>query len=115
MSTDLFEREGPAPVYEKLRPDQRTAIGEEFMRVLRYTGDAQAPQFPLDVNGTLSTEQVSNLHSYAREHYPELFAEVMHHPVTAGALTSLAAPDVPIDTTTGRPAEKPRLWPFKAS
>jgi hypothetical protein len=119
MATDLFEREGTATVYEKMRPDQRTAIGEEFMRVLRLTGDALAPSFPLDINGTLSTEQVSNLHAYAREHHRELFMEVMQHPVTLGALTSMVAPDTPTDTTIGRPADgaadKPRLWPFKLS
>lgn len=91
MAIDLSTSQDPAAVYAQMRPDQRTAIAEEFMRVLQLAGDTAGPRFTLAPQETLTPEQVATLHVYTREHHPDLFAMVMQHPVTLLSLASLAA------------------------
>ena len=91
MAIDLSTTQDPAAVYAQMRPDQRTAIAEEFMRVLRLAGDTAGPRFTLAPQETLTPEQVATLHVYTREHHPDLFAMVMQHPVTLLALSSIEA------------------------
>ncbi len=91
MAIDLSTTQDPAAVYAQMRPDQRTAIAEEFMRVLRLAGDTAGPRFTLAPQETLTPEQVATLHVYTREHHPDLFAMVMRHPVTLLALAFLEA------------------------
>jgi hypothetical protein len=91
MAIDLSTTPDPAAVYAQMRPDHRTAIAEEFMRVLQLAGDTASPRFRLAPQETLTPEQVATLHVYTREHHPDLFATVMQHPVTRLALASLEA------------------------
>lgn len=105
ISTDQFAHGDPAGIYKQMRPDQWTAIANEFVRVLKVAGDSQADSFagvaaaagqqatPTPVLKTL--DQAVAVHMYTRDHYPNLFAEVAQHPVTLASLrmpgTSAAA------------------------
>jgi hypothetical protein len=105
MATDLATTEDPEPIYARMRPDQRTAIGEEFIRLFRLSGDPEAQRLASEVASTFSVpsallapEQVAAMHRYARARHPEIFAVVMQHGVTAYALAWLgeAAADQPV-------------------
>lgn len=90
MSTEQFERDDPRTLYARLRPDQRTAIAEQFARSFRLSTDEDARQkYGGEIKGMLAPEQVAAMHRYAREHHPEILEQVMQHPVT---LASLEAP-----------------------
>ncbi len=89
MAIDLATTESPITIYEQMRPDYRTAIAEEFMRLLRLAGDAMAPYQHVPPMETLPAEQVAALHVYTRERHPDIFDMVMQHPVTRLALSSL--------------------------
>lgn len=112
MSTDIFDREGPAAVYARMRPDQRTAIGLEFIRLLSLAGDTGAPHIALDAHGTFSPDQVAALHEYAHLRNPAVFTQVMAHPVTVSSLNSLLQPaEAPAHPTEARGW---RFWRRKA-
>jgi len=92
-------------LYEQMRPDQRTAIAGEFIRMLTLAGDDQVEQFrqhfqrqtqiaePSKEHNEelLSAEQVARLDAYVRQRHPDLIAQVMEHPVTESALASPGA------------------------
>ena len=96
IAADLVTTEDPEPIYAQMRPDVRTAIGEQFIRVFRLSDDPEARRMAEEAARTfsvpkemLSPGQVAALHRYARQHHPDLFAEVMQHPVTVNALAPL--------------------------
>jgi hypothetical protein len=113
ISADEFRTGDATRLYSRLRPDQRAAIGLEFLRVLRLAGDPQANDVSGGAFGTANTqatdmditqrlmrhepqpapivsaEQAARVHEYVRERRPDLFKQVMDHPVTK---SSLAAP-----------------------
>lgn len=103
ISVEQFAHGDPTDIYKQMRPDQWTAIANEFLRVLKIAGDPQVDRFarefapaaqqatPTSVLKTL--DQVVAVHMYTRDHYPDLFADVAHHPVT---LASLQAPGAPV-------------------
>ncbi|WIG61364.1 MAG: hypothetical protein OJF49_004112 [Ktedonobacterales bacterium] len=88
-------RDGDArALYARMRPDQRTAIGDEFLRQFRLSDDAEARKQDRKVDGMLSADEVAALHVYAREHHPEIVEKVWKHPVTQASLRApgVAAP-----------------------
>lgn len=92
LSTEQFERDDPRTLYARLRPDQRTAIGQEFARLFRLGSDAEAKQqFGGEIKGMLAPEQVAAMHRYARDHHPEILEQVMQHPVTRASLEAPGA------------------------
>ena len=89
-------------LYERMRPDQRTAIAGELIRLLVLSGDDHAEQFRQQFQQhtqltsdaseeLLSTDEVAAIDSYARQHHPELIAQLLKHPVTQSALRSPGA------------------------
>lgn len=110
ISVDQFAHADPTSIYKQMRPDQWTAIANEFLRVLTIAGDPQADRFAAEVAPTnqqhmltpLKTlEQAVAVHTYTRDHHPDLFAQVTQHPVT---VASLEAPGAPMEPET--PAEE---------
>ncbi len=73
-------------LYSRMRPDQRTAIGGEFIRLFRLSGDQEAQRFVQPMTGMLSASQVAEMHIFARDHLPRVLEEVRDHPVTQDAL-----------------------------
>jgi hypothetical protein len=124
MSDDMqaaFDQAAAETLYERMRPDQRTAIALEFERCLRLAGDPDAEQFTaeaeqveptqqgsaadepvvvtrgaLETPRLLSAQQAAAIHRYTFERYPDCFTEVKHHPLTQAVL---AAPEVAPETT----------------
>lgn len=102
ITTDQFTHGDPTDMYKQMRPDQWTAIANEFLRVLTIAGDSQVNRFigevtPVGQQATgapvLKTlDQAVSVHMYTRDHYPDLFAEVAHHPVTVASLQAPGAP-----------------------
>lgn len=102
ISADQFAHGDPTDTYKQMRPDQWTAIANEFVRVLKVAGDHQAERFagvgaaagqPATPTPVLKTlDQAVAVHMYTRDHYPNLFVEVARHPVT---VASLLAPGTP--------------------
>src|SRR5260221_1403390 len=117
MSSSDCDASSPDSVYAQMRRDQRTVIANEFIRWLTIGGDPAVEQLrqgmeaaeeyvppqasnPEDERAAARTvassehpvrvtaEQVSRLHTYTREHHPDIFAQVMHHPVTVAALAA---------------------------
>lgn len=105
ISTDQFAHGDPADIYKQMRPDQWTAIANEFVRVLKIAGDSQADRFAgeaaADGQQTTSTpvlktlDQAVAVHVYTRDHYPDRFAEVAQHPVTVASLRTPGTPAEP--------------------
>ncbi|MGH2484649.1 MAG: hypothetical protein ACRDHE_01425 [Ktedonobacterales bacterium] len=120
ISADEFRAGDATRLYRRLRPDQRAAIGLEFLRLLRLVDDPQANDVSGGAFGTATTqatdiditrrlmqhepqpapivsaEQAARVHEYVRERHPDLFEQVMDHPVTQA---SLAAPGAePVET-----------------
>lgn len=113
IGMDEFANGNPAQIYARLRPDQRTAIAGEFARRLRMAGDPQVAQFEQEWNRddgpvphTLSVAQAAAIHSYTREHHPELVEQVAQHPVTLSALANAGVP-----ATEEAPEEVPATVP----
>ena len=108
ISSDQFAHGDPTDIYKQMRPDQWTAIANEFVRVLTVAGDSQTEHFTGEVapGGRQATnapvlktfDQAVAVHMYTRDHYPNLFAEVTHHPVTVASLQTPGAP-VEIDAS----------------
>jgi hypothetical protein len=102
ISAEQFAHSDPADMYSQMRPDQWTAIANEFLRVLKVAGDPQgdhlANEFaPADQQITPTSvlktrDQAVAIHLYTRDHYPDLFAEVARHPVTVASLQAPGAP-----------------------
>jgi hypothetical protein len=122
MNSGDFDTSNPDSLYAQMRPDQRTVIANEFIRLLTIASDPAVEQLRQDVEAAeeyvppqashpederaaahtvassehpvrVTTEQVSRLHTYTREHHPDIFAQVMHHPVTLAALAAPGAPE----------------------
>jgi hypothetical protein len=122
MNSGDFDTSNPDSLYAQMRPDQRTVIANEFIRLLTIAGDPAVEQLRQDVEAAeeyvppqasnpederavahtvaasehpvrVTTEQVSRLHTYTREHHPDTFTQVMHHPVTVAALAAPGAPE----------------------
>lgn len=92
MSTEQFVRDDPRALYARLRPDQRTAIAEEFARCFRLSADADAREkYGAELAGMIEPEQVAEMHAYARDHHPEILEQVMRHPVTQASLEAPGA------------------------
>jgi hypothetical protein len=106
-----FDQADAEPLYEQLRPDQRTAIALEFVRCLRLVGDSAAEQFmaqaeQADVVGEkveviggalvtprlLTAQQAAAIHRYTFDHYPDCFTQVLRHPLTQAVLTASESP-----------------------
>jgi hypothetical protein len=96
-ATERFERGiGMHELYQRMRPDQRTAVAGELIRLLTLAGDSRAEQFRQKLqdhtqitnaaNKLLSTGQVEAIDSYVRQSHPEMIAQLAAHPVTRSAL-----------------------------
>jgi hypothetical protein len=120
-----------AGMYERMRPDQRTAVANEFVRVLRLAGDrtveqfsqedelrqremtdAAAPGSAVPVPPQMQpAEAVVELHQYVRERHPDLFEQVMRHPVTVAAMRAPGATPIPDDEREAAgPPVQPEVW-----
>src|SRR5262249_46907085 len=84
-----------AQLYGRMRPDQLTAVGNEFLRLLRLAGDDTVGE--REAHLMLSVQEVAELHTYAREHAPEVLHEVWSHPVTQAALATPGAEAAPVE------------------
>lgn len=122
MNSGDFDTSNPDSLYAQMRPDQRTVIANEFIRLLTIAADPAVEQLRQDVEAAeeyvppqasnpederaathtvassahpvrVTTEQVSRLHTYTRDHHPDIFAQVMHHPVTVAALAAPGEPE----------------------
>lgn len=85
-------------LYARMRPDQRTAIGGEFIRLFRLSGDPAAQQFVKPIEGMLPAGQVAEMHIFARDHLPQVLAKVRDHPVTQDALAHPGEEVAPVET-----------------
>jgi hypothetical protein len=115
MTPEDFASTDPRALYDHMRPDQRTAIANEFVRYLRLAGDPAVAEFDAEERarrtgntnaGTTkrgfdavapqleTAEEVASIHMYIREHHPDIFEQVAHHPVT---VASLANPGARVD------------------
>lgn len=110
ISPDEFRTGDATALYRRLRPDQRAAIGLEFLRMLRLVGDPQAAtlgggsfsatdtartdtsvterlmQHEPQAAPIISAEQTAQVHRYVQEHHPDLFEQTLNHPVTQASL-----------------------------
>src|SRR5260221_2586130 len=102
MSSSDFATTNPDSLYAQMRPDQRTVIANEFIRLLTIAGDPAVEQLPQDVEaaeeyapplasnpeddpaaartvatskhpGRATAEQASRLHTCTPEHHPDIF------------------------------------------
>ena len=119
-------------LYTRMRPDQRTAVANEFIRVLALAGDPMAEQFSQEDEQARQREMVESaapgnavpvppqmqpagavvkLHQYVRERHPDLFEQVMRHPVTVAAMRAPGAEPIADDEreTVGPPVQ-PEGW-----
>jgi len=118
-------------LYARMRPDQRTAVANEFIRVLRLAGDrtverfsqedqlrqremtdAAAPGSAVPVPPEMQpAEAVVEIHQYVRERRPDLFEQVMRHPVTVAAMRAPGAEPIPDDEREAAgPPVMPEAW-----
>lgn len=115
ISPEEFRTGDATRLYSRLRPDQRAAVGLEFLRLLRLAGDPQAAALgggafgatgveKTDASVTerllrhepqpapiVSAEQTATLHRYVLEHHPDAFEQVLNHPVTQASLRAPGA------------------------
>jgi hypothetical protein len=84
-------------LYERMRPDQRTAMAGELIRLLGLANDPQAEQFRQQfrqhtqitsgaTDELLSADEVAGVDSYVRQRHPEMVDQLLRHPVTESAL-----------------------------
>ena len=121
-------------LYTRMRPDQRTAVANEFIRVLSLAGDTTVQRFSQEEQlrqremtnaaapGSAEpmppqmqpAEAVVELHRYVRERHPELFEQVMRHPVTVAAMRAPGAEPIPDDEgeEVGPPVQ-PEVWQMR--
>ncbi|MFI5273235.1 MAG: hypothetical protein ACHQ4H_09425 [Ktedonobacterales bacterium] len=110
QSTISFDQPGDSAVramYMRLRPDQRTAIAGEFIRLFSLSRDPEAQRFVQPINGMLSADQVAPMHIFARDHLPRVLAEVREHPVTRSALAHPGAEVAPVETQEAIVVQEP--------
>lgn len=87
ISEDQFMQGNPETMYARMRPDQRTAIASEFARVFRLSGDTEAnAKYGANMPEMVEPQRVAEMHTFAREHHPEILEQVMRHPVTQASL-----------------------------
>ena len=110
-AAERFERGiGMRELYERMRPDQRTAMAGEFIRLLTLAGDNHAEQFRQKLqdhtqitgdaaNELLSAGQVEAIDGYVRQSHPEMIAQLAAHPVARSALEMPGAPAEPATDT----------------
>lgn len=108
MSTEEFAHDDALQVYERMRPDQRTAIAGEFMRLFRLSGDPEAQRYDSEIHEMWPAERVAALHRFAQQRHPEIFEEVMRHPVTRA---SLETPGVVVSTGSKGEEKAPDVVP----
>jgi hypothetical protein len=113
--TERFERGvGMLALYERMRPDQRTAIAGEFIRLLALARDGRTEQLRQklqnqtqithdDANELLSADQVDAIDNYVRQRHPEMIAQLVSHPVTQAVL---AMPGMPPEDEASAAANK---------
>ncbi len=100
-NTDATERfrqgDNVRDLYEQMRPDQRTAMAGEFIRLLGLAEDPQAEQFRQQfqrhtqgsteaADELLSADEVAGVDSYVRGKHPEMIEQLLRHPVMESAL-----------------------------
>ena len=105
-STDATERfrqgDNVRDLYEQMRPDQRTAMAGEFIRLLGLAEDSQAEQFRQQfqrhtqgsteaADELLSADEVAGVDSYVRGKHPEMIEQLLRHPVMESALKTSGA------------------------
>ena len=121
-------------LYTRMRPDQRTAVANEFIRVLSLAGDTTVQRFSQEEQlrqremtnaaapGSAEpmppqmqpAEAVVELHRYVRERHPELFEQVMRHPVTVAAMRAPGAEPLPDDEREAvGPPVQPEVWQMR--
>lgn len=93
-----------AGMYSRMRPDQRMAIAEQFIREFRLSHDPQAQRFVGEVGEDVPAGQVLEMHQFAQQNAPEAFARVMDHPVTRAAFAHAGEHLVPEAEATSEPA-----------
>ncbi|HEX5547049.1 MAG TPA: hypothetical protein VFX24_06530 [Ktedonobacterales bacterium] len=120
-ATERFERGTEMrALYERMRPDQRTAIAGEFIRLLTLAGDNHVEQFRQKFqertqltdgasDHLLSAGQVEAIDSYVRQSHPEMIAQMLQHPVTRSALEMPGVP--PAEEEPDVPANKDKIMP----
>lgn len=107
IDANQFATADPVDLYARMRPDQRTAIANEFVRALTLAGDPKVNELIRENTDTvarkagavargtytagapqmLAPQEVARLHAYTRDHRHDVFEEVLRHPVTRAALT----------------------------
>ena len=118
-------------LYARMRPDQRTAVANEFIRVLSLADDPMVQRFSQEEQQRQSkmvesaapgnaepvppqmqpAEAVAELHRYVRERRPDLFEQVMRHPVTVAAMRAPGAAPIPDDEREAvGPPVPPERW-----
>ena len=114
-------------LYAQMRPDQRTALAGEFIRLLRLAGDDQVDLFHQRfqehtqaashtspeasfkaTDELLSAEQVAEIDQYVRRKHPALIEQMLQHPVTQAALR---APGEQATDEEGAPANTEKIMP----
>src|SRR5690348_4968674 len=102
MDSGDFDTTNPDSLYAQMRPDQRTVIANAFIRLLTIAGDPALEQLRQEIKAAeeyvlpqastpegeraavhtvatseqpvrVTVEQVSRLHTYTREHHPDIF------------------------------------------
>lgn len=83
--------ESPVEAYGKLSQEERTQLATKFLEEIKKAQpDAYAQFASVDVN-TVTPEQLEQLHEHTAHHMPDVFGEVMKHPVITAAAGGLLA------------------------
>lgn len=116
--SERFARgDGMRALYARMRPDQRTAVAGEFIRLLGLADDPQAQEFRKKFQRhtqvasdakeeLLSADDVATIDQYVRQSHPEMIEEMLAHPVTQSAL---AAPGEPVEEEQDIPANEDKI------
>ena len=107
-------------LYARMRPDQRTAVAGEFIRLLGLAGDDQAQHFreqfqrhaQVATDATeelLSADEVAAIDQYVRQQHPEMIEEMLNHPVTQSALASPGEPAEPPEGEEGASTNEEKI------
>jgi hypothetical protein len=127
IDVNRFETADPEDLYARMRPDQRTAVANEFVRSLTLAGDPKVDELCREDTDTaarkargaargteapgtpqmLTPQEVERIHAYACDHRREVFEEVLRHPVTQAALAH--AGEAPSETDEGLDASALKL------
>ena len=104
-------------LYARMRPDQRTAVAGEFIRLLGLADDPQAQEFRQQFQRhtqvesdakeeLLSADNVATVDQYVRQSHPEMIEEMLAHPVTQSAL---AVPGEPAEAEEDTVANEDKI------